>query len=115
MLGFFALSAVAFAAIVARPSETIRITAHENGNFTVESQTCSSRELKAAVSDAIVLRKRWFVNARTQIDFEPGVGFPTAPQVMSLVASAGCKDVQIGLPPELSGKLSHPELTSEPW
>ncbi|MCO8123280.1 hypothetical protein NHH03_16140 [Stieleria sp. TO1_6] len=115
VLALVALSAIVFATLAARPSETIRIMAHGNGDFTFESQTYSSSELKDAISDAIELRKRWFVNSRTQINFEPGVEFATVPQVMSLVASAGCEDVQVGLPPEMSGRLSHPELTSEPW
>tara|TARA_R110002073_G_scaffold88981_1_gene210882 strand:+ start:882 stop:1226 length:345 start_codon:yes stop_codon:yes gene_type:complete len=110
-----ALATIIFAVIAARPSTTIRITAHENGSFTCETRTYRARELKAAVSDAVARRKRWFMTPKTQINFEAGVKFTQVPQVMSLVASAGCKDVQVGLPPELSSKLSRPGLTSEPW
>ena len=115
VMGLIVVAAIVFAVIAARPSSTIRITVHEDGEFTCESRTCTSDELKAAVSDAIARRKRWFITPRTQINFEPNVNFTKVPFVMSLVASAGCKNVQVGLPPELSSKLSTPGRSSEPW
>ena len=115
LLALLLLCAVVFAVVAARPSRTIRVTAHSNGSFTFESQSCSADELKTLVSDAISRRRRWLLDPRALIEVEPEVSFASVPKLMHAVASAGCEEVQLGLPPELSRKLSIPGRTSERW
>ncbi|MEM8670402.1 MAG: hypothetical protein AAGG48_22950 [Planctomycetota bacterium] len=118
ILAVFALitiAAIIFAAIAARPSPTIRITVLVDGDFTFESETYSQNDLDAVVSDAVAHRKRWLVDPRAQVTFDPKVSFEQVPRVLSLIEQAGCDEVQIGLSPKLSGQLSHPEFNSEPW
>lgn len=115
LLVFVVFCATIFAIVAARPSRTIKVTVHSNGSFTCEAGTYPADELKPMISDAISTRKRWFVEPRAQIQVEPGVDFAKVPKIMHAVASAGCEDVQLGLPSELSSKLSMPGLTSKPW
>ena len=49
-MALIVVAAIIFATIAARPSSTIRITAHENGDFTIESRTYTKNKLQAAVS-----------------------------------------------------------------
>lgn len=113
-MALFVFVAIIFATIAAWPSSTISITAHANGDFTCESRAYTKQELKAAVLDAVAHRKRWFISPTAQINFEPGVEFAKVPQVLNVLASAGCEKVQLGLPPELASKMSKPGLLSEP-
>lgn len=115
LLAFVALCAVFFAVAAARPSRTIRMTAHANGSFTFETQPCSVVDLEPLISDAVSMRRRWFLEPRTLIQVESEVEFARVPEVMHVVASAGCEEIQLALPPELSSKLSMPRRTSDPW
>ena len=115
MMVLISIFAIVFALMVARPSPTIKITAHSNGNFTCESHSFTEGNLRTALVDAVAWRKRWFVTPRAQIVVDPELEFATVQQVLSIVVAAGCEEVQFGLPQELSQKLSKPELTSEPW
>ena len=109
------LCALAFAFFHYRPSTTIRILAHANGDFTCEGVRFPGEEFPSTIEGEVSYRKRWFRNPRVQVTFETGCKIEQVPKTLAAIARSGVEEVQTGLPPELSEQLSHPELVSDPW
>ncbi len=107
-------AAVVLAIWAARPPSMISVTMNSDGTIDCESIACNATEFEQQIKQEVSRRRRWLVTPYARVHVDPGVEFARVPKVLQLLASSGCEEVNLGLPPELSSKLSHPELTSKP-